>query len=122
MACVIVKEIEGDPMAAFQNILVQVYGLDEGDSAQLNTKCDGKMKSRTKQLMESTRFPTSKILSHLIELQFRIVSQSSMCYENWISHNVYNMTTHVSGHTQPQHIQLHIIKNMPHISMASSSL
>ena len=82
MACVIVKEIEGDPMAAFQNILVQVYGLDEGDSAQLNTKCDGKMKSRTKQLMESTRFPTSKILSHLIELQFRIVSQSSMCYEN----------------------------------------
>ena len=82
MACIIVKEIEGDPTALFQNILVEVHGLGEIDSGQLNMKCDGKMKSRSKQpLLTCTRFPTSKILSHLIELQFCIVSQSSICYD-----------------------------------------
>ena len=77
MACVIVKETEGDPTTLFRNILVEVYGLGETDSGQLNMKCDGKMNSRNKQLMTCSRLPTSKILSHLIELQFCIVSQSS---------------------------------------------
>ena len=76
MTCIIVKEFEEGGQ-----ICVEVHGIGERDGAQLRIKCGGIFPIADPRGLVAPRgsnLPTSKILSHLIELKFCIVSQSSV--------------------------------------------
>ena len=91
MTCIIVKEFEQDGKFCH----VGVHGLGERDGALLNIKCDGKMEDgdpRGLLAPNGIDLPTSKILSHLIELKFCIVSQSSVGYSDYSDNANYERT------------------------------
>ena len=82
MTCIIVKEFEEGGQ-----ICVEVHGIGERDGAQLRIKSGesggilvANEDSDPRRLVapRGSKLPTSKILSHLIELKFCIVSQSSV--------------------------------------------